>query len=539
MQKGSKIYKIADNLLDDIVKEYIDYVSNPKHIYRQDFSNINMFTGEVIYNDGKGIVDMPLSTHTNIIGETVLDKENLPTPLPLPSKYNFLFLLDNIYRVHLNTQPHRITDEVWFTLSSEVLQLIDKYYNYKLKILVYKGILSHRQEEGKLNYEYTINNPEIFEYKDCLLHEVLRKKEQFLLSSDKVRKQHLIKRFGNDILPFVDKYEKSLMRLKVVKEDKAREIANSIDKPRACSYYNHIINKLKKGKQSHLSFDLNNRWYHIGTSLPRKLKECTNIQYSIDAKNSHPLLFNLLILDYYFNIDSISINNNYNIDNIYKLYYLINNYIYNNIINDDIIVYRYLRNSLCNYLKDSGIENQICAKVNEIPEDVFAYMYNTIHGMFWESFLEKFADDPYILSCPPEERRSEIKVKVFSKVFYSAQTKVYKDDKDKHWLEFFIKKYPNVWKIVVDCKNNLSKEIEGTEYEGKKVLSYLITRIESKIFMNILSSLFKKRGLWVIGIHDAIVVIEDNKIEEEKIREIMLKEYAQYGLIPTLSTDYF
>ena len=71
------------------------------------------------------------------------------------------------------------------------------------------------------------------------------------------------------------------------------------------------------------------------------------------------------------------------------------------------------------------------------------------------------------------------------------------------------------------------------------MLSYLITRIESKIFMNILSSLFKKRGLWVIGIHDAIVVIEDNKIEEEKIREIMLKEYAQYGLIPTLSTDYY
>ena len=58
--------------------------------------------------------------------------------------------------------------------------------------------------------------------------------------------------------------------------------------------------------------------------------------------------------------------------------------------------------------------------------------------------------------------------------------------------------------------------------------------------MNILSSLFKKRGSWVIGIHDAIVVLEgEDKHSEEQISNVILKEYRQYGLVPTLSIDKY
>ena len=89
------------------------------------------------------------------------------------------------------------------------------------------------------------------------------------------------------------------------------------------------------------------------------------------------------------------------------------------------------------------------------------------------------------------------------------------------------------------CKQTLREEVKGTEEEGKKVLSWLLMRLEGRIFTNILMKLFNKRGLVVISIHDAIVVLKDNKIGEEKIKEIMVKEYARYGLIPTLSTDYF
>ena len=134
MQKGIYIYTLEDKLLDRIIKEYSDYVSNPKNAHRQDFSNINMYTGEIIYNDGKGVMDMPLSTHTNIIGETVRERENLPKPQHQSTYNNFLFLLDNLYRHYLNTEPDA-NDEVWFLLSSEMLKKIDEYYNYKIEIL--------------------------------------------------------------------------------------------------------------------------------------------------------------------------------------------------------------------------------------------------------------------------------------------------------------------------------------------------------------------------------------------------------------------
>ena len=86
-------------------------------------------------------------------------------------------------------------------------------------------------------------------------------------------------------------------------------------------------------------------------------------------------------------------------------------------------------------------------------------------------------------------------------------------------------------KIKEDGKKKIIPEIQ---------LSHLMMRLESRIFTGILERLFKKRGLWVIGIHDAIVVLEgENKCPEEKIREIMMEEYSKYGLIPTLSTDRY
>ena len=88
-------------------------------------------------------------------------------------------------------------------------------------------------------------------------------------------------------------------------------------------------------------------------------------------------------------------------------------------------------------------------------------------------------------------------------------------------------------------KQTLHEETIGTKDEGKKVLSWLLMRVESRIFTNILQKLFNKRGLVVISIHDAIVVLKDNNIGEEKIKEIMIEEYAKYGLIPTLSVDRY
>ena len=166
-------------------------------------------------------------------------------------------------------------------------------------------------------------------------------------------------------------------------------------------------------------------------------------------------------------------------------------------------------------------------------------MYHTMKGNFWEYFLEYFKDDHDLTRHEEKERRGEIKKILFAKVFYGGQTKIYQNDKNKQWAEAFRDKYPNVWRIIVWYKQTLHEETIGTKEEGKKVLSWLLMRVESRIFTNILQKLFNKRGLVVISIHDAIVVLKDNKIGEEKIKEIMIEEYAKYGLIPTLSVDRY
>ena len=534
MQKGIYIYTLEDKLLDRIIREYSDYVSNPKNAHRQDFSNINMYTGEIIYNDGKGIIDMPLSTHTNIIGETVRERENLPKPQHQSTYNNFLFLLDNLYRHYLNTEPDA-NDEVWFLLSSEMLKKIDEYYNYKIEILFILGILNRRQYD-ETRCEYTIIEPSMFKYIPCNLQEVLRKKEELRKAFEEKTTRDIVDIHGEEVLPFVDKYNQSIKRI-TIDTDGARACADAQEGERIRLYYHNIITKIHEGLINNVGSDKNGRWYHIGTSLPRNLKPFTNIQYTIDCKNSHPLLFNLIILDYYLNNNVISINNKYNnIDKLYKIYYLINYFIYNYY---SLYSFHYFGGNLCNYLKINNVKSDIIAKIEKIPYDVYTYMYHTMKGNFWEYFLEYFKDDPVLADFEVEERRGKIKKIVFGKVFYGGQTRIYKSDDNRRWIEAFWCKYPHVWQIITLCKQTLREEVKGTEEEGKKVLSWLLMRLEGRIFTNILMKLFNKRGLVVISIHDAIVVLKDNNIGEEKIKEIMVKEYARYGLIPTLSTDYF
>ncbi len=534
MKKGISIYTLEDKLLDKIINKYSDYVSNPKNVHRQDFSNINMYTGEVIYNDGKGIIDMPLSTHTNIIGETIIDRENLPKPQYINTRNNFLFLLDNIYRHYINTEPD-VNDEVWFLLSSEMLKKIDEYYNYKIEVLFILGVLNRRQFDEK-RCEYTLSNPNIFRSTKCQLGDVIEKKERFQNAFEKWHKERIIEIHEEAILPFVDKYNKSVKHLKLIDVDGARMCADSQTKERARLYYHNFITKIEERQINNVVIDSNGRWYHLGTALPKNLKPYTNIQYSIDCKNSHPLLFNILILDYFLNNDSISINNKYNIDKLYSIYYLINYYIFDYY---NLFSFHYFGGNLCNYLKTNNVEDDIIAKVKKIPYDVYTYMYHTMKGNFWEYFLEYFKDDHDLMRYEEKDRRGEIKKILFAKVFYGGQTKIYQNDKNKQWAEAFRDKYPNVWRIIVWYKQTLHEETIGTKEEGKKVLSWLLMRVESRIFTNILQKLFNKRGLVVISIHDAIVVLKDNNIGEEKIKEIMIEEYAKYGLIPTLSVDRY
>ena len=146
--KNEYIYTIKFKLLEDIVNGYIDFVTNPQNIYRQDLTNINMFTSEEIYNDGKGIIDRPLLSHKDIEDNEIIDIYNLPTPQQLQTKYIFMVLLHNLYSRFISTEPNN-NDEVWFKLSSEALKKIDDNYAHKINYLWLRQIISKQQYDEK------------------------------------------------------------------------------------------------------------------------------------------------------------------------------------------------------------------------------------------------------------------------------------------------------------------------------------------------------------------------------------------------------
>ena len=61
--------------------------------------------------------------------------------------------------------------------------------------------------------------------------------------------------------------------------------------------------------------------------------------------------------------------------------------------------------------------------------------------------------------------------------------------------------------------------------------------LESEIFTEILRRLFNKR-ITCFGIHDAVAVIH-SKLSVDDIKSVMMSVYAEHGLIPTLSVDYY
>ena len=305
-----------------------------------------------------------------------------------------------------------------------------------------------------------------------------------------------------------------------------------------------------------VSPDANGRLYHIGTRLPNNLKKYTNIKLSIDCKNSHLLLFNNLLLSYYLNPSLININNYFNLsinNNLFNLYYIILFDLFN-------YPYHYFVDKSYNHLKDKGLENDVIAKVEKIPQDVWHYMYDSSRGMLWDYFIDYFKDDEELKALGSEkERRSFVKKSMFGNVFYDARTRINKvnrstgdENPNSKWALAFREKYPNVFKIINHYKKELKRQCEdearkkikiknGKKKEVPEVqLSHLMMRLESQIFTSILVRLFKKRGLHVMGIHDAIVVLEGlDKCPESKIREIMIEEYAKFGLVPTLSVDVY
>lgn len=328
---------------------------------------------------------------------------------------------------------------------------------------------------------------------------------------------------------FAETYIKNLNKFKIKDEDGFNKLVNEqiALEPTKESYYNFIKESFNKDLKIY-SIDSNNRIYHLLTSLERELKQFINIRYSLDCKNSHPLLFNYFI----FNSRGINIELSYKISSI--LYNIEISDIYSPVDNHyDIEKLRII-------LINRGINEII---ITRFTSDELLYIYKTTKGLFWDDILQEHQADGY--------DRAEIKKKMFAEVFYSKTPKI-------AWKEFakeFKRQYPNVYGLIERWKEPLKHkdlkacllarkkavQIEGTALMSSQetALPNVMMDLESEIFREVLKSLYRKR-IPAVHIHDAIVLPDIRaKVDVEQVESVMRDVYKKHGLHPTFSIDVY
>ena len=540
------IHTIQSQVLDKVVENYIDYVCNPFNEWRQEI--VPTMSG-IIINNGEGIKAMPLDD----------ENENLPKPRYNIARAHVIAIADIMYRCHLNANED---NNGFFTVSSRFLKAASNNYKYILDTLFRMRIIdmSKSTVEGrKQRTVYSIIKEQVFHPQLAeSLNKDTRKIVESLEDYYQVMRQKRFEEFTR-MLPqqFIERYNKCLSKLMISSKEATDYINTTYTDKEDIPSKQARLRTIQKLSSSDFineirSIDNNGRIYHIGTELQRDLKQFTNIEFSIDCKNSHPFLFTYVLIYYiikgeldikekfedkeyhYLLLDLMS----YLIDN--KGYY--NHYMFSNFMR------KKLENSKLLKAKRAKILNFV-ERLNGVEDDVWRYVYDVAQGQLWDMFVEAF-----------EENRTTVKQNVFASVMYSyySPRKRTKKEENSKWVEMFRNLYPTVFKLIDEIKESLHNQcrekgaveelktphvvclgIFRLEYKDKDaiMLSHMLMRLESKIFTEILRKLFNKR-IVCFGIHDAVAVIQ-SKLSVDDVMSLMTDVYADYGLIPTLSVDYY
>ena len=558
MKPRKYIYTLKSDILKKVIAKYIDYVSNPLNSWRQECT-ITM-SGDQMYNNGEGIKPMPLKSKINIFDPS--DNKviwNLPTPRYETARANIVAVIDILYRRYLNSSNYNGS----FYVPAKYLKSASNNYVYILQTLSHMLII-----DKSINYTNGKYDRATFEIRDkskfhlqaaSTLDRTTQKYIEKVVEYEHKRHTEKLKRIVKATsAEFVERYNYSLSKLTIIDKHAAIEYINS--------EYNKEEDEIRKEKRLHTvnkitskdyvkdirALDENGRFYHIGTELQRDIKRFTNILFTIDCKNSHPFLFSYLLLKYIVQ-GTIDTDEDYR-DDIYHsvLYNLIehikNNKGYYNHLQFSDFASKNLKNRKLSKSNLAKIE-KIIQSFETIQPDVWRYIYDVSEGKIWDMFVEAFDED-----------RTKVKQNVFASVMYSYAKKREKklDEERAKWVNMFKSLYPSVFQYINEIKQSLHQQCKdkglvrelkhpytvmlGTypvTYTQKDdiLLSMLLMRLESKIFTNILTKLFNKRVV-SFGIHDAVAVI-NSKLSEEDIKQIMMNEYKKFGLVPTLSVDYY
>lgn len=477
--KKQNIFSLKDISIDNVVEKHIALLeerAKPQRVITnfQDVTCDNTFVAQYETIQGKSKV--------------------IPRKLILHEKYTFL--------IHKLIKRCRNNKEGDFTrFNTKVLQAtLGAVYKDMLDTLAVMNIIHIANEyiptiQARL-IEFNSNLSVTSEMRyNAAVDKYNKKMEQELKKYEKEQLEEIRSEIGNELY---DNFIKSLNLLHLTHETEAKDYLNrhKFMSAKSKEYFSYILEEYKKKDFKILSVDRNLRIYTLLTQSPRIFKNFTNIKFTCDIHNSHPLLFNKIIID------------KYNIDNN------ILHILYNNINNIDNSLY-----SVGKELRKLLINNNIQeCKIENIPNDIWEYIYKTSKGVFWDDFTD--------LNEFKRLLRSDIKVTLFREVFYSKTLTT----KGKDFAKVFKKKYPSVYKLIKESKKN-----------DRTFLANQMMRIESDIFRSILTKLYAKK-FRVLTIHDAVIVLDvkaNTKCNPELVQSIIGKEYQRIGLFPNSSVDYY
>ena len=473
-KKQKKIYRLKDISIDEIVNSYLYY----------------QHTGTF---DGIKLEFIP-SVYSHDPQPKVLNESNYR------KKKTTILAEKFVYLIHLIRNRQIANGGGFVPFSSVVLeQIFGKDYSRMIQTLLKMELLTcdSYYKIGEKSYGFRFYDTVRFTYtleNQSYLSKYSEKAHKlFQLQTNKDELQAR-KTLNNDIL--YNRYNESLRMLRLTYSTECEQYLtlhtylNHLSR----DYHYYIKDYYLNNTPSITSIDKNNRIYSVATSTPRVIKPFLNIKISCDIHNSHPLLFNSILFDYY----DISLSLRKTISTL---------------IDTLNIPPHNVRRNIRKTLINNNIKRD---EIANIPTDVLAYIYITSKGVFWDSILP---DDSQLM-------RTDIKVLMFAEVFYSKKLTT----RGQKYAKLFKAKFPNVYKVV-----RKQKEADRTK------LANDMMKLESKLFHEILMKLYNKRYR-VISIHDAIVVLDVKANEScsvEVVKDIICKVYASQGLHPDVSTDYY
>lgn len=402
-----------------------------------------------------------------------------------------------------------------FSLNAGLLRtIIGQEYKIMLNLLVELGYIEMGDGEFGANHYYWYipsKYSTLYTMKDVPVDTVTipfnkaisdykAKTEEYMKRRQKQLHDRVAAHFGET---FLECYQKSLNKFLI--EDKrgfSKALAEQIkENPNAKPYYNYLLSELGRKEKRLYKMDDSHRIYHVLTNLKRDYKKYLNIDFCLDCKNSHPLLFNFWI----FTSHGIPKHSSYRICNYINACIELESFPLTPSLHNDV-------QNLRKELIDNNVEIQELAKLSD---NELEYIFLTSKGLLWDLFCAKH----------PDKSRAEVKEALFGSVFYSNSRNAYR------WNEYaneFRQRFPDVYALIADLKSSTPMSVS---------LPVAMMSLEADIFTTILKRLYMKR--WnAVHIHDCIVIPKDgSKSHPKKKQVVKIAEavFKEFGLCPSFS----